>query len=153
MRMVNEVYTNYWVNQRDNVKKEHGSYRTEEEAIEAILTWWEIHNKKPRDILYERTNRGALEILYGDSNYYYRIEKRKVSEPLPSTSYKVKSKGEIEALRNKYRLDETAFTFDELPEPHRDRLVKAFGDSSKCRDYSYTAEGQPIVKLEELNRV
>lgn len=148
--MTNVVYTNYWINQRDNVKKEHGSYRTEQEAIDAILTWWEIHNKKHRDVSYERTNRGALEILYGDSNYYYRIEKRKISEPLPSTSYKVKSKGEIEALRLKHQLDDSAFIFDELPEPYRDRLILAIGDSSKCREYSYTEDGQPIIKLESV---
>lgn len=145
--MTHVVYTNYWINQRDNVKKEHGSYKTEQEAIDAIQTWWEIHNQKHRDVLYERTNSGALEILYGDANYYYRIEKREINEPLPSTAYKVKSKGEIEALRNKHQLDDTAFVFDELPEPYRDRLVQAIGDSSMCRDYSYTEDGQPIIKL------
>ena len=44
--MAKTVYTNYWINERDNVRKEHGSYETEKEAIEAILTWWEIHNQK-----------------------------------------------------------------------------------------------------------
>lgn len=96
---------------------------------------------------YERTNRGALEILYGDANYYYRIESREIDGSLPSRAYKVKSKGEVEALREKHQLDETAFIFDELPEPYRDRLIQAIGDSSKCREYSYTEDGQPIIKL------
>src|SRR5699024_7577419 len=103
--------------------------------------------QKNRDVSYERTNRGALEILYGDANYYYRIESREINEPLPSRVYKVKSKGEIEALRAKHQLDETAFVFDELPEPYRDRLILAIGDSSKCREYSYTEDGQPIIEL------
>ena len=145
--MAKTVYTNYWINERDNVRKEHGSYETEKEAIEAILTWWEIHNQKNRDVSYERTNRGALEILYGDANYYYRIERREINGSLPSREYKVKSKGEIEALRAKHQLDETAFIFDELPEPYRGRLIQAIGDSSKCREYSYTEDGQPIVEL------
>src|SRR5699024_11693516 len=95
----------------------------------------------------ERTNRGALEILYGDANYYYRIERREINGSLPSREYKGKSKEEIEALRAKHQLDETAFIFNELPEPYRDRLIQAIGDISKCRDYSYTEDGQPIVEL------
>ncbi len=146
--MPNEVYTNYWVNQRDDVKKEHGSYKTEEEAIDAIKAWWEIHHETHREVSYERTNTGALEILYGDPNYYYRIEKNKRDTALPSTSYKVKSKGEIDALRNKFLLDKATFVFDELSEPYRDRLVKAFGDIKVCRAYSYTEDGQPIIQLD-----
>src|SRR5699024_2549294 len=145
--MAKTVYTNYWINERDNVRKEHGSYETEKEAIEAMITWWKIQNQKNRDVSYERTNRGALEILYGDANYYYRIGRGEINGSIPTRENKVKSKGEIEALRAKHQLDETAFIFDELPEPYRDRLIQAIGDSSKCREYSYTEDGQPIVEL------
>ncbi len=146
--MTNVVYTNYWVNVRDDVKKEHGSYKTEQDAVDAIKTWWEIHNETHRDIIYERTNSGALEIIYGDANYFYRIEEQERTEPLPSTSYKVKTIGEIEALRNKHLLDDASFVFDELSEPYRDRLIIAIGDVKRCREYSYTKDGQPIVKLD-----
>lgn len=148
--MTNVVYTNYWINERDNVKKEHGSYKTEQEAIEAIRAWWEIHREKHRDISYERTNRGALEVLYGDTNYYYRIEKREIPNALPSKSYKVKSQGEIDSLRLKHQLDDETLIFDELSEPYRDRLVIAFSDVKKCREYTYTEDGQPITKLRAI---
>lgn len=145
--MANVVYTNYWINERDEVRKEHGSYKSEQEAIDAIKAWWEIHKEKPRDVEYERTNRGALEVLYGDENYYYRIEKREIDNKLPTTSYKVKSKGEIDSLRMKHQLDDATLVFDELSEPYRDRLVIAFGDVKKCREYTYTEGGQPIIQL------
>ena len=74
--MPKTVYTNYGVNERENVKKQHGSFKTEEEGIAAIQAWWEIHKQAPKDVSYVRTNRGALEVLYGDPNYYYRIEER-----------------------------------------------------------------------------
>jgi len=145
--MTRTVYTSYWVNERDDVKKEHGSFKTEREAVDSILAWWEIHKETHNDISYERTNTDALEILYGDHNYYYRIEKNKTTKPLPSTSYKVKSQGEIQSLRNKHQLDEKTLLFDELPEPYRDRLMIAMGDSQVVREYTYTKEGQPIVKV------
>lgn len=145
--MSKTVYTNYWVNRRADVKKEHGSYESEEEAVRAIKAWWEIHDEKYNDVEEIRTNTGALEILYGDPNYFYRIEEREITEPLPTTSYRVKAQGEIEALRNKYQLDEDTFVFDELAEPYRDRIMLAMNSINKAREYSYTEKGQPIVKL------
>lgn len=144
--MAETVFTNYWVNERDDVKKEHGSFKTEEEAVNAIRAWWEIHHEQYHDITYHRTNRGALEIVYGDSNYYYRIEERKRDKPLPKTSYKLKTAGEIEALRKKHMLDEDTFIFDELAEPYRDRIIVAMGNSQLARDYTYTKDGRPIIK-------
>lgn len=144
--MTRTVYTNYWVNRRDNVKKRHGSFATEEEAVNAVHAWWELHNEQYHDISYNRTNTGALEIIYGDDNYYYRIEKDKISTPLPSTSYRLKTKGEIEALRNKHMLDKDTFIFDELAEPYRDRIIVAMGDSQLAREYTYTKDGRPIIK-------
>ncbi len=147
--MTRTVYTNYWINERDDVKKEHGSFPTETEAVHAILAWWEIHKETRKDISYVRTNTEALEILYGDANYYYRIEKRATSEPLPQTSYQVKTAGEIESLRNRHQLDEETFLFDELSEPYRDRLIVAMGDAQLVREYSYTRDGKPIIKAFE----
>lgn len=144
--MKRTVYTNYWVNERDDVKKRHGTFESEERAIDAVLAWWELHNEQYHDITYHRTNTGALEIIYGDPNYYYRIEPRKSSEPLPKTSYRLKSKGEIEALRKKHMLDEDTFIFDELAEPYRDRIIVAMGDSALARSYTYTKDGKPIIK-------
>lgn len=145
--MASTVYTNYWVNVRADVKKEHGTYRSEEEAVQAVQAWWEIHGESYSNVEYNRTNTGALEILYGDPNYFYRIEERQVTGPLPRTSYRVKGRGEIEALRSKHQLDGETFLFDELPEPYRDRLILAMGDSQKARGYTYTEDGRPIVEL------
>lgn len=147
--MTRTVYTNYWVNERADVRKQHGSFETEREAVHAIIAWWEIHKESYKDVSYVRTNTDALEILYGDSNYYYRVEKRETSDPLPTTSYKVKSKGEIEALRNRHQLDQDTLIFDELPEPYRDRIMVAMGDTQLVREYTYTMDGKPIVRAFE----
>ena len=141
------VYTNYWVNRRADVKKEHGSFKTEEDALRAIKAWWEIHGENYTDVEEIRTNTGALEVLYGDPNYFYRIEKRKATEKLPTTSYRVKTAGEIEALRNKHQLDDETFVFDELAEPYRDRIMMAMNSIQKARKYTYTEEGHPIIQL------
>ena len=151
--MTRTVYTNYWVNKRADIKKKHGSYNSEKEAIQAINAWWEIHGDVYTDVEYDRTNTGALEITYDGPNYYYRVEKEKVSSPLPKTSYKVKSPGEIEALRQKHQLDSETFIFDELPEPYRDRLIVAMADIVEARKYTYTENGQPIVKTFEKKKV
>lgn len=144
--MQKTVYTNYWVNERANVKKQHGSFETEEEGIAAIQAWWEIHKEIPKDVSYVRTNRGALEVLYGDPNYYYRIEERTTDKPLPKRKYKLRTAGEIEALRQKHLLDDTTLIFDELPEPYRDRIIVAMGDSMQAREYTFTKDGKPIIK-------
>ena len=147
--MTQKVYTNYWVNQRIDQRKEHGTYATEEEALEGIKAWWEIHDEQ-YDVETIRTNTGALEVLYGDPNYFYRIEAREISEPLPSRSYRVKGQGEIEALRKRHQLDEHSFVFDELAEPYRDRIIVAMNSIKKARAYTYTEKGEPIVKLNDL---
>lgn len=144
--MQKTVYTNYWVNERANVKKQHGSFETEDEAVAAIQAWWEIHNENYKDVSYVRTNRGALEVLYGDPNYYYRIEERLIDKPLPKRNYKLRTFGEIEALRLKYQLDDATLIFDELPEPYRDRIIVAMGDSMQAREYTFTKDGKPIVR-------
>lgn len=144
--MEKTVYTNYWVNRRADVKKEHGSFKTEADALKAIEAWWEIHDESYSDVEHVRTNSGALEVLYGDPNYVYRIEKRKTNEALPTTSYRVKTAGEIEALRNNYQLDEETFLFDELAEPYRDRIMMAMNSIQKARKYTYTENGHPIIE-------
>lgn len=149
--MTKTVYTNYWVNERAEVRRRHGSYKTEQEAVNAVKAWWEIHQEDYSNVSYVRTNRGALEILYDGPNYYYRIEKEEISGNLPSISYKVKTAGEIEALRSKYQLDEETALFDELAEPYRDRIILAMGASKTAREYSYTEKGIPVIKLETLN--
>lgn len=150
--MTNTVYTNYWVNERAEVKKRHGSFKTEEDAVNAIHAWWEIHDESYSDVSYNRTNTGALEVIYGDPNYFYRIEKREISEQLPTTSYRLKTQGEIEALRNKHLLDRETFVFDELPEPRRDRLMVAMGDIKVAREYTYTEDGKPILRVLAKNK-
>ena len=144
--MQKTVYTNYWVNERANVKKQHGSFETEDEAVAAIQAWWDIHKENHKDVSYIRTNRGALEVLYGDPNYYYRIEERTIDKPLPKRNYKLRTAGEIEALRQKHQLDDTTLVFDELPEPYRDRIIVAMGDSMQAREYTFTKDGKPIIK-------
>lgn len=141
-----EVYTNYWENRRDGVRKEHGSYATEEEAFEGIQNWWTLQNDNYTDVEKRRTNSGALEITYGDDNYYYRIEKREIDK-LPSRKYKLKSAGEIEAKRKMENLDEETYLFDELAEPYRDRLVIAMGDGKRVQDFVYDAKGRPIREI------
>lgn len=144
--MSKTVYTNYWVNKRADVKKEHGSYKTEEEALKAVKAWWEIHDEKYTDVENIRTNTGALEVLYGDPNYFYRIEERETTEGLPTNSYTVKTQGEIEALRDKHQLGKEVFLFDQLAEPYRDRIILAMNSIKKARKYTYTEKGLPIIK-------
>lgn len=151
--MTYTVYTNYWVNRRLDQRKEHGSYETEAEAVEAIKTWWELHKEKYNNIEQVRTNTGALEIIYDDPNYFYRIESREIPNKLPSRSYKLKSNGEIEAKRKQLNLGDEAHLFDELAEPYRDRLIIAMGDPAKARNYVFTERGRPIVKVEEYKHV
>lgn len=148
--MEKTVYTNYWQNRLTKQKKEHGSYKTEDEAIKGIEAWWELHKEDYSDVEYRRTNSGALEIIYNGDDYVYRIEKRKIDSPLPSRSYTLKKPGEIEALRSKYQLHDEAFLFDELAEPYRDRLVLTMADSKKVREFIYDENGCPIQKLEEI---
>ncbi|WP_025730880.1 hypothetical protein [Atopobacter phocae] len=149
--MTNTVYTNYWISKRDGVKKEHGSYKTEEAALEGILAWWRQH-RESYDYQTIRTNTGALEIVYDDENYVYRIEQREIDGKLPSTSYKLKSKNEIDSQRQQLNLDEETYLFDELAEPYRDRLVIAMADNTKFRNFVYTKNGEPIVKIENYHR-
>ena len=78
------VYTNYWVDRYTDARKEHGSYPTEEEALNAIYTWWRIHKEHHRDVKETRTNTGALEITYDDDRYVYRIDNRNC--PMTSSS-------------------------------------------------------------------
>lgn len=151
--MSQTVFTNYWINQRANLKKEHGSYLSEEDALKGIETWWDIHKTHYKGIEHKRTNSGALEIHYGDDNYYYRIEKREIHHPLPSLSYRLKSAGEIHSTRLQYHLGDEMFLFDELAEPYRDRLIVTMADAQKVKAFVYTQNGQPIVKLEEVKLI
>lgn len=145
--MEQTVYTNYWQNRLSNVKKEHGSYKNEEEAINGIKAWWELHKEDYPHAEYKRTNSGALEIIYQDDDHFYRIEKRTIDKPLPSQKYKLRKKGEIEALRSRHNLHEEAYLFEELAEPYQDRLIQAMADCDKLRNYVYDNEGRPIRKL------
>lgn len=146
--MVQTVYTTYWQSRLGNVRKEHGSYKTEEEAIKGIHAWWELHKESYPDAQYNRTNSGALEIIYEDEISVYRVEKRTIEGTLPTKSYKLKKPGEIEALRKKYDLNEESCVFDELAEPFRDRIILAMADSKKARQYIYDREGRAIRKIE-----
>lgn len=141
------IYTTYWVSQLYGIKKEHGSYETEEEALEGIQAWWEIQEEN-YDIQAQRTNTGALEINYLDENYVYRIESRETDQPLPSRTYKLKSKGEIEAKRKSLGMEEDEYLFDELAEAYRDRLMMAMADPKIARSYTYNNKGQPIKPID-----
>jgi hypothetical protein len=151
--MTQTVYTNYWQNRIGNIRKEHGSYKSEEEAIAGIKAWWELHKENHRNVQYNRTNSGALEIEYDDNNYVYRIEKRTIEGALPKRSYRVKKAGEVESLRAKYNLNKESFLFDELAEPLRDRLILAMADIKKARSHVYDREGRLIRGLEDKIRV
>lgn len=148
--MTQTVYTNYWVNRREDFRKEHGSYLSEEEALKGIETWWELQKDKYTNVTKTRTNSGALEINYGDENYFYRIEKREIPDKLPTRSYKLKTKGEIESTRSKLNLSDEQFLFDELAEPYRDRLIIAMSNSKTPREFLYSEKGTPIVKIDDL---
>ncbi len=145
--MTQTIYTNYWISRIGDVRKEHGSYKTEEEALEGIQAWWDLHNEKYSTTEQRRTNTGALEIIYQDDISFYRIEKREIEDKLPSRSYRKKGAGEIEALRSKYQLNEEAYVFDELAEPFRDRLILAMADSKKVRSFIYDVKGRPIREI------
>lgn len=145
------VYTNYWVNENTGVRKEHGTYVSEEEALEGIRSWWDLHGEfYPNPDIY-RTNTGALEIKYDGDWIFYRVESRQTDDPIARTDYKLKANNEIEALRKKHGLDEDEYLFDELAEPYRDRLISAYNDLEKVRSQSYENNGQPIVKLYKVD--
>ncbi len=131
---------------------ENSSIMRTEEAIAGIKAWWELHKENHRNVQYNRTNSGALEIEY-DNNYVYRIEKRTIEGALPKQSYRVKKAGEVESLRAKYNLNKESFLFDELAEPLRDRLILAMADIKKARSHVYDREGRLIRGLEEKIRL
>ncbi|GEK91413.1 hypothetical protein [Alkalibacterium kapii] len=145
--MEQTVYTNYWQNRLTGVKKEHGSYKSEEEAVNGIKAWWELHKEDYPDAEYNRTNTGALEIIYNDDHYFYRVEKRKTDKPLPKSNVKLRNKNEVRSIREKYDLHEEAYLYEELAEPYRDRLMLAMNDGQKLLQYTFDSEGRPIRKL------
>ena len=147
--MEQTVYTNYWQNRLTGVKKKHGSYASEEEAINGIKAWWELHNEDYPHAEYNRTNSGALEIIYNDDNYIYRIEKRETTNPLPKAKAKPRNKNEVASIRKKYGLHDEALLYEELAEPYRDRLMLAMNDSQKLHQYVFDSEGRPIKKLND----
>lgn len=144
--MANTYYTIYWINKRDDVRKQHGTHLSEEEAKEAIIAWWEINNKSYDYEMYN-TNTGAIEIKYVDDYSFYRIEKVTSDEKLPSKTYKLKTPGENLAKRQQLNLDEDHYLFDELAEPHRDRLIQAMADPVKARSFIYDKDGKLIRSL------
>lgn len=148
--MTQTVYTNYWIDKKNDIRKEHASFKTEEEAVNAIERWWEIKGENYEDVKQYRTNTGALEIDYGFEHYFYRIEEREIDGQLPSTSYQLKKPQEIEAKRSQLMLDEDYYLFDELPEPYRDRLIETMADAQKVREWSYTDKGVPILKIKDI---
>ncbi|MDN6397618.1 MAG: hypothetical protein L0J75_01115 [Alkalibacterium sp.] len=145
--MEQTVYTNYWQNRLTGVKKEHGSYKNEDEAINGIKAWWELHKEDYPGAEYKRTNSGALEIIYNDDNYFYRVEKRRLEKPLPKSKAKLRNKNEVKSIREKHGLHEEAFLFEELAEPYRDRLMLAMNDGQKLMRYTFDSDGCPIKKL------
>ncbi|AMB98675.1 hypothetical protein AWM75_01100 [Aerococcus urinaehominis] len=148
-----KVYTNYWENRLYGIRKQHGSYATEEEALNGIYAWWELQKDKYEPEIY-RTNTGALEVKYLDNdNYVYRVEEREIEGDLPSTSYQLKTAGQIEADRAKLDLDESAYLFDELAEPYRDRLIVAMNDSKRVRDFIYTERGRIISHVDDYHKI
>lgn len=144
--MANTYYTIYWINKRDDVRKQHGTYPSEEEAKEAIIAWWEINNESYDYEMYN-TNTGAIEIKYVDDYSFYRIEEVTSDEKLPSKTYKLKTPGENLAKRQQLNLDEDHYLFDELAEPHRDRLIQAMADPVKARSFIYDKDGKLIRSL------
>lgn len=145
--MSNTYYTIYWINKRNDVRKEHGTHVTEEAAKEAILAWWEINNESYDYEIY-RTNTDVLEVKYIDDFSFYRIEPVQSDKKLPSKSYKLLTKGEIDAKRQNLNLDSNQYLFDELAEPYRDRLIAAMADPVKARSNVYTEEGKLIKSID-----
>lgn len=149
--MTQTVYTVYWENKRDEVRKKHGSFKSEEAAMEGIKAWWELQKDHYKDPHIARTNTGALEVTYlqDDDNYVYRIEAEELTGSLPTTSYQLLSPGEIKATRQKYALEDEQYLFDELAEPYRDRLIVAMNDAKKAKSYRYDQRGRMIRPLSE----
>lgn len=147
--MSRKVYTTYWESRLGNIRKEHGTYESEEKAMEGINAWWELHGEEYPEAEFKRTNSGALEIVYDNDDFAYRIEERTIEGSLPKLNYKLKSRGETDALRKMYDLHEELCVFDELAEPFRDRLILAMADIAKARNYIYDRKGRPVRKIKE----
>lgn len=147
--MTHTVYTNYWINRRDNVIKEHGTFNSEEEALQGIKAWWELQGDDYSNVEERRTNSGALEITYGDDNYYYRIISSESETPAVMRKPKKRQAGELDTMRRQRLIDDSLYFFEELAEPYQDRLLMAMGDGEKALKYLYDEKGRLIKLIEE----
>lgn len=147
--MTHTVYTNYWMNRRDNVIKEHGTFNSEEEALQGIKAWWELQGDDYSNVEERRTNSGALEITYGDDNYYYRIISSESETPAVMRKPKKRQAGELDAMRRQRLIDDSLYFFEELAEPYQDRLLMAMGDGEKALKYLYDEKGRLVKLIEE----
>lgn len=147
--MTHTVYTNYWINRRDNVIKEHGTFNSEEEALQGIKAWWELQGDDYSNVEERRTNSGALEITYGDDNYYYRIISSESETPAVMRKPKKRQAGELDTMRRQRLIDDSLYFFEELAEPYQDRLLMAMGDGEKALKYLYDEKGRLVKLIEE----
>lgn len=147
--MTHTVYTNYWMNRRDNVIKEHGTFNSEEEALQGIKAWWELQGDDYSNVEERRTNSGALEITYGDDNYYYRIISSESETPAVMRKPKKRQAGELDTMRRQRLIDDSLYFFEELAEPYQDRLLMAMGDGEKALKYLYDEKGRLVKLIEE----
>ena len=147
--MTHTVYTNYWINRRDNVIKEHGTFNSEEEALQGIKAWWELQGDDYSNVEERRTNSSALEITYGDDNYYYRIISSESETPAVMRKPKKRQAGELDTMRRQRLIDDSLYFFEELAEPYQDRLLMAMGDGEKALKYLYDEKGRLVKLIEE----
>lgn len=145
--MTKKVYTVFWENKLSGELKQHGTFKSYDNAVSAIKAWWELHEYQPEKFK-EKPNGQVTRIEYGHRDYIYKIVEREIDEQLPKTTYKQIKQGQIDDQRKKYNLSNNdGFLFDELPEPRRDRIIVAMGDINAARSYTYDNKGKPITKF------
>lgn len=67
------MFTVYWLNQTKQIKEQHGSYDTFEQAMQSIKDWWKENDFQPR--YYRVIEHGqSFMIDYGLYDCFYEIE-------------------------------------------------------------------------------
>lgn len=145
--MTKKVYTVFWENNLSGELKQHGTFKSYEDATAAIKAWWEMHEYQPTKFK-EKPNGHVTRIEYGHRDYVYKIVEHELVGKLLSTSYKQLKQGQVEDQRKKLNLShDDGLLFDQLPEPRRDRIIVAMGDINAARNYTYDHKGKPITKF------
>ena len=69
------MYALQWENKIVDKVENHGIYRTENDAINAVFDWWELNDFKPYYIRKFYRKDGVEVLDYGSHDFFYLITK------------------------------------------------------------------------------